>query len=558
MSNLVIDAQTLNDMIEIAGDILSEQTEYVNSLNVFPVPDGDTGTNMNLSFQAGLERQRQVKEKTVEAVAEGFAKGLLMGARGNSGVILSQLFRGFSKGCQGHETLDAKTLAHCFENGVETAYKAVMKPVEGTILTVAREAAEAGVSAARENDDVIEVMQAINQSAEKALANTPNQLPILKEVGVVDSGGQGLSYIYNGFLEGLTGEKVPVKTEAVESIDVRELAHEENYYNTSHAISSDEIENGYCTQMMIKIGEGKTVKEAFNYDTFREHLDQMGDSLIVVNDDEIIKTHIHAEYPGEILSYGQKYGSLLTVKVDNMREQHDEILDNQGKAKNKEKQPKIKFGIIAVAAGEGVEELFISSGVTKIISGGQTMNPSTEDILNTINEMNAENIIILPNNKNIYMAAKQAAEVATLPAVVIPTTTISQGLTALLGFNENHTLKENETAMNNEMENVKSGQVTYAVRDTKIDGLTISKGDFMGLIENKIKIANPDKQDTTIKTIKAMIDDDSEIITLIYGEDTTEVEANQIAEAIEKEYSDIDVEIYKGNQPVYAYLISVE
>ncbi|MDO4679662.1 MAG: DAK2 domain-containing protein [Aerococcus sp.] len=558
MSTKLIDAEQFKQMLEVANQRLTDNADYVNSLNVFPVPDGDTGTNMSLSFQSGVKKVREVDSKRVDELAQALAKGLLLGARGNSGVILSQLFRGFAKGCEGQETLDTNAFAQALAEGVKVAYRAVMKPVEGTILSVAREAGETAQMTSEQTTDIIELMDAIYESAKKALANTPNQLKVLKEVGVVDSGGQGLTFIYMGFLEALTGEEVAITTPDIQNLDVKELAHEENYYNTSHSVSSEDIQYGYCTQMLIRLGQGKTVKDSFDYETFSNHLNELGDSLIVVNDDEFVKVHVHVEYPGEVLSYGQRFGSLATVKVDNMREQHDTILENQGSDANQKAEPKKPYGIIAVAAGAGVQELMQSAGATTIINGGQTMNPSTEDIVKAIEKANAEQIIILPNNKNILMASNQAAEVVDQPAVVVATTSISQGLTALLGFNANNTLAENQVNMEAELENVVSGQVTHAIRDTEIDGLKIKKDDFMGLIDGDIVASGADLETLTVDTIKKMIDDDKEIVTLIYGEDASEDEANAIAEKIEDLYPDIETEIYEGDQPVYNYFISVE
>ena len=564
MENTSISVTAFRDMIEVGGNNLNENAEYVNSLNVFPVPDGDTGTNMNLSFTSGMEHVKNTEEETIHDIAKALAKGPLMGARGNSGVILSQLFRGFSKGLENVETeITAQTLAAAFQSGVDTAYKAVMKPVEGTILTVARESAEAGVAVAEHSDDVIEVMRAVQEAAQKALDNTPEQLPVLKEVGVVDSGGQGLLFIYTGFLESLTGEAVPVNTLDPESTDITELAHNDNFFNASHSVDTEDIKYGYCTEIMVKLGAGKTVTDEFDYDTFRNYLDGLGDSLLVVADDEVVKVHVHTETPGEVMNYGQKFGELIKIKVDNMRRQHDDILTGKGSGKEHEEQPKqptkkAKFAIISVAAGEGVHELFRSLGVTQIINGGQTMNPSTQDILEAIEKAHAENIIILPNNSNIFMAANQAAAVSETPACVVETRSINQGLASLLGFNENATLEENKAAMTEELDNVVSGSITNAIRDTSIDGVTIKDGDYMGIIEKDIKVANADLETATIETINEMLADDSEIVTLIYGEDVTEDQANAIAEAIEDQHDEIEVEVVNGKQPVYHYLISAE
>lgn len=558
MKKTELTASDFKAMVQIAQERLSENAEYVNSLNVFPVPDGDTGTNMNLSFTSGAERVALSESEKIGDLGKDLAKGLLMGARGNSGVILSQLFRGFSKAMEGKERLHAQDFASAFSHGVETAYKAVMKPVEGTILTVARESAETGKEKAKETEDIIEIMSAVVESAKVSLENTPNLLAVLKEVGVVDSGGQGLLFLYQGFLESLTGERTSVKPQNASHTEVTELAHQENFQNIGHAVSTENIEFGYCTEIMVQLGEGKTVTDTFDYETFRNHLNEMGDSLLVVSDDEIVKVHVHTEYPGEVMNYGQKFGSLVKIKVDNMRMQHDSVVEKGGVKPVEVESPAIPYGIIAVAAGEGVQNLFRSMGATSIISGGQTMNPSTEDILNAIEEANAEKTILLPNNKNIFMAAEQAAQVSEREVIVVPTSTISQGLTAMLAFNEQDSLEENKQSMSASLKNVKSGQVTNAVRDTAIEGLEIKKDDYMGIVDGKIVTSHPERIEAAIATLRSMIDEDSEIVTLIFGEDTTQQESEQIAERIEEEFDHVEIDIHSGDQPVYAYIIAVE
>lgn len=555
-----ITAQDFRAMVEIGEMRLSENAEFVNSLNVFPVPDGDTGTNMMLSFKSGAERVANSTATTVGDLAQDLAKGLLMGARGNSGVILSQLFRGFSKAVVGKDVITGEELAQAFTNGVETAYKAVMKPVEGTILTVARESAKRGVRKLETSNDIIEVMGSVLRGAEKSLAKTPDLLPVLKEVGVVDSGGQGLVFIYNGFFEALTGEAVPVQSLQSNKIDLTSVAHHESGVDYEH-VSTGDIKFGYCTEIMVKIGEGETVVDTFDYDTFRNYLNELGDSLLVVADDEIIKVHVHTERPGEVMNYGQRFGSLMKVKVDNMRLQHEEVLKTDYTAKVKEaaQKQKVEYGIVAVAAGEGVQELFKSMGVTTIINGGQTMNPSTEDILQAVKEAHAEKVIVLPNNKNIQMAANQAAEVSEDAAVaVVATRTISEGLASLLAFNPEASLEDNQAAMSEQMALVSSGQITNAVRDTNIDGVEIKKDDFMGIVDGKILVSIADRKEATLATIEKMINDDSEILTIIYGEDADASEVEEITEAVEAKYPDVEVEVHEGNQPVYTYLLSVE
>lgn len=552
-----LEGKQFQAMVAIGANRLNKNAEFVNSLNVFPVPDGDTGTNMNLSMTSGAKAVNSSTSESIGELAEALSKGLLMGARGNSGVILSQLFRGFSKAIVGKETLTASEFAAAFTNGVETAYKAVMKPVEGTILTVARESAKAGERKAKDTTDVIEVMEAVVRGAKKSLAKTPDLLPVLKEVGVVDSGGQGLLFIYEGFLEVLSGNVVEEDYHQPNQKEMTEMVNAEHHRSVSNHIATEEIKFGYCTEIMVKIGEGETVDSEFDYDTFRNHLNEIGDSLLVVADDEIIKVHVHTERPGEVMNYGQKFGSLMKIKVDNMRLQHETILEHE-KETPAAPAKKIPYGIIAIAAGEGVQNLFKSLGAHYIISGGQTMNPSTEDILKAVAAVNAEKVIILPNNKNIFMAADQAAEVSETPVVVVPSKTISQGMTAMLAFNEMNDLATNKEEMTNELENVVSGQVTVAVRDTAIDGVSISKDDYMGIIEGKIKIAKPSREEVTVETLRQMISDDSEIVTIILGEDAELAEAENIAAAIEADFEDVEVEIHEGNQPVYPYILSVE
>lgn len=557
MSITTIDANLFRTMIQAGYNQLHQHAEYVNKLNVFPVPDGDTGTNMNLTMESGAKAVADATFDHVGQLGQSLAKGLLMGARGNSGVILSQLFRGFSKKIEAEETLTAQSLAAAFTHGIEVAYKAVMKPVEGTILTVAREAAKAGEAAAETTDDCAVVMEAVVDNARIALEHTPEQLPVLKEVGVVDSGGQGLLYVYEGFLAGLTGKEI-VGTNF--DAKVREMDSFDQEVNIEHKqdLVTEDIKYGYCTEIMVSLGDGPTVEEEFDYDIFRNFLNEIGDSLLVVADDEIVKVHVHTEEPGTVLNYGLKFGALIKVKVDNMRKQNEEAAAKREEEIKAANQPRVPYGVITVAAGDGVADLFRGLGANGVISGGQTMNPSTEDILKAIDQVNAEQVIILPNNKNIFMAAEQAAEVSEIPTVVIPTRTISQGLSSMLGFDEQSTLEENKEQMMNDMNNVKSGQVTVSIRDTEIDGLKIHKDDFIGMIDNKIVVDSPSRFNAVLETLKQMIDEDSEIVTIIIGEDGNQREADQLAEAVEEIDDAIDVEIHQGGQPVYPYLFSVE
>ncbi|MGM9903527.1 MAG: DAK2 domain-containing protein [Enterococcus sp.] len=560
MSVTEISASQFQEMVQAGANRLQKNAEYVNSLNVFPVPDGDTGTNMNLSMTSGAKAVVDSSSDKVGELAALLSKGLLMGARGNSGVILSQLFRGFSKQIPDVTVLTAPELAAAFTHGVETAYKAVMKPVEGTILTVAREAAKAGEKKAKATDDVIEVMTAVVKGGRRALAKTPDLLPVLKEVGVVDSGGQGLLFVYEGFLSALTGEFQADEVYEPSPAEMDDMVNAEHHRSVQGQLATEDIHYGYCTEIMVKIGEGPTVDSQFDYEEFRNYLDGFGDSLLVVNDDEIIKVHVHTENPGEVLNYGQKFGSLVKVKVDNMRLQHETILEHDEATNTPAKQakPRVPYGIIAIAAGKGVQELFESLGANYVISGGQTMNPSTEDIVKAINEVNADQVILLPNNKNIFMAADQAAEVADLPVAVVPSKTISQGLTAMLSFNEQASLEENKQTMTEMLTSVVSGQVTHAIRDTMIDGVKITEGDFLGMIDGKIVISNPDILATSFATLEQMINDDTEIVTILAGEGGSVSQAEELSTKLSETHPNLEIEIHQGDQPVYPYLFSAE
>lgn len=552
MEVLNLTSEDFKNMVSAGRARLDENSEYVNSLNVFPVPDGDTGTNMNLTFTSGAKSVKETDSMHLGEVAQSLAKGLLMGARGNSGVILSQLFRGFGKEVKEYDSINAEQFAAAFKGGVDSAYNAVMKPVEGTILTVARESAKAGSKKAKDTDNIIEVMETILSAAKKSLKKTPDLLPVLKEVGVVDSGGQGLVYVYEGFLSSLTGE-APVEEEP----ELDELVRAEHHRNEVHEhVHTEDITYGYCTEIMVRIGEGETVERSFDYDEFRNYLDQVGDSLLVVADDEIIKVHVHTERPGEVMNYGQKFGSLIKIKVDNMREQHS-ALSTDSTASDQKVEEK-DLAVVAVAAGEGLKQLFESLGVDYVLQGGQTMNPSTEDIINAMEKVPAKQYIILPNNKNIFMAAQQAAKVSEAEVAVVETKTIQQGLTSMLGFNLSQNLAENQESMTAELSEVVSGQVTFAVRDTEINGVEIKKDDYMGIIDGDIKVSAKDLKTVTLDTIDQMINEDSEILTLLYGEDGSKEEAESIGQAVEEKYEEIEVEIHEGGQPVYPYLISVE
>ncbi|CAM2822644.1 DAK2 domain-containing protein [Dellaglioa algida] len=552
--------QEFRQMVQISSQRLAKNAEFINSLNVFPVPDGDTGTNMNLSFASGAKYVQDSPSEHVGELSSILAKGLLMGARGNSGVILSQIFRGFYKRIESKEVLTAADLADALTGGVEVAYKAVMKPTEGTILTVAREAAKAANKAVSESDDVIVVMEATYEAAKKALATTPDLLPVLKEVGVVDSGGQGLTFVYEGFYDALTGKETVSEEYKPNEKEMDEMVNASHHQSVQSQLSTEDIQFGYCTEIMLKLGAGRLVDQKFDYDEFRNHLSEIGDSLLVVADDEVVKVHVHTENPGEVMTYGQHYGSLIKVKVDNMRQQHETILENdeeEAEAADASVEPS-EIAVISISSGAGVATLFKSLGVSYILSGGQTMNPSTEDIVKAIEATKAKNVIILPNNKNIFLAAEQAVEVSAVPAVVVPSRTIAQGMTAMLGFNIDSTLEENKEVMIENLDTVTSGQVTIAVRDTTIEGVEIKKDNYMGIIDGSIKVTDNDRKKVAIEMTKEMLDEDSEIITIIVGEDGSEAEAKEIEAAIYEIDEDLEVEIHEGNQPVYPYLISVE
>ncbi|MGD6816208.1 DAK2 domain-containing protein [Metabacillus sp. 113a] len=553
MSIKTLDGNHFAEMIMQGANHLSNNAKMVDALNVFPVPDGDTGTNMNLSMSSGAKEVQKNVQAHIGKVGMALSRGLLMGARGNSGVILSQLFRGFSKSIEGKSSISARDFAQAFQTGVDTAYKAVMKPVEGTILTVAKDAAKKAVSAAKNEDDLIKLMEAILKEAKASLERTPDLLPVLKEVGVVDSGGQGLVLVYEGFLAELKGEKVPGTPMALPSMN--DMVNAEHHKNVHAHINTEDIEFGYCTEFMVRFEEGK---KSFSEDQFRKELSEFGDSLLVISDDEVAKIHIHAEHPGEVLSYGQKYGSLISMKIENMREQHSNLVSEPAKAAPQPEKKKEKYGIITVSMGSGIADLFRSIGASEVIEGGQTMNPSTEDIVSAIEKVNAENIIILPNNSNIVMAARQAASVVEENVLVIPSKTVPQGLTALLSFNPSGSLEDNESGMTEALGSVKSGQVTYAVRDTQIDGLDISKNDFMGIMNGKIVTKDKVQVQAAIKLLNEMIGDGDEILTVLYGSETNAQEVDQLIKHIETAFSDIEVEVHNGKQPLYSFIFSVE
>ncbi|CAC6829800.1 TPA: fatty acid kinase catalytic subunit FakA [Staphylococcus aureus] len=544
-----INGKLFADMIIQGAQNLSNNADLVDSLNVYPVPDGDTGTNMNLTMTSGREEVENNLSKNIGELGKTFSKGLLMGARGNSGVILSQLFRGFCKNIESESEINSKLLAESFQAGVETAYKAVMKPVEGTILTVAKDAAQAAVEKANNTEDCIELMEYIIVKANESLENTPNLLAVLKEVGVVDSGGKGLLCVYEGFLKALKGEKVEAK---VAKLDKDEFVHDEHDFHG--VINTEDIIYGYCTEMMVRFGKNK---KAFDEQEFRQDMSQFGDSLLVINDEEIVKVHVHTENPGKVFNYGQQYGELIKLKVENMREQHREVIRKEQHTA-KPKMETVETAIITISMGEGISEIFKSMGATHIISGGQTMNPSTEDIVKVIEQSKCKRAIILPNNKNILMASEQAASIVDAEAVVIPTKSIPQGISALFQYDVDATLEGNKAQMADSVNNVKSGSLTYAVRDTKIDGVEIKKDAFMGLIEDKIVSSQSDQLTTVTELLIEMLAEDSEILTVIIGQDAEQAVTDNMINWIEEQYPDVEVEVHEGGQPIYQYFFSVE
>lgn len=566
-----LDGVLFSRMVYLGASLLAKNVKVVDGLNVFPVPDGDTGTNMNLTLASGAEELRRKESPRISEAASTLAKGLLMGARGNSGVILSQLFRGFSKAVNGKELINSRQFAEALKSGVDSAYQAVMKPVEGTILTVAREAAEMAVRAARTSDDLVVVMEKTYEQAQATLLRTPDMLPVLKEVGVVDSGGQGLLFIYEGFLRALRGEAADDAGKkaqaAVSEAELEQLVQEQH---AQLHLKTEDITFGYCTEFMVHIAHStEPNKKPFAEGLFRSQLDQMGDSLLVVSDDEVVKVHIHAEHPGQVLQYAQQYGSLHRIKIENMREQHANILKaEESKAGAAAAAPQaaaaphkaeaLSYGLIAVAAGDGIANILRSMGVHVIVEGGQTMNPSTEDFLNAIQGLHAEHIIILPNNSNIVMAAQQAAELSGASVTVIPTKSIPQGMAALVAFNGGVGADANEAAMKKAIADVKTGMVTHAVRDTRMGDVEIKEGDFIGIAEKEIVTAGPDLLQSAVALLKELVDEDAEIVTVFIGEGASEEEAKALEAALADAYPDVEVEIQDGGQPLYPFIFSVE
>ena len=560
MSITKVDSALLSRMFLAGAGKLESQKEYINELNVFPVPDGDTGTNMTMTIMSAAGEVAALEDVNMKSVSKAISSGSLRGARGNSGVILSQLLRGFSRTIAEHEELDVKTASHAFSKAVETAYKAVMKPKEGTILTVAREAAEEAVAAASDTDDFEEFSRRILDKAKEALDNTPNQLPVLKEAGVVDSGGTGLFMVLSGAYDCLMGKEVsyeaaaPVKGAAPIKISAETEA---------------EIKFGYCTEFIIVLNQ--PLKDA-QIDEFKEFLNGIGDSIVFVPDDEIIKVHVHTNNPGTVLQKALSHGSLSRIKIDNMREEHQERLfkDSMKLAEEQKKKEEAKkaeqkpielkqYGFVSVSIGEGVNQIFRDLGVDEVIAGGQTMNPSTDDILQAVERIPAKTVYILPNNKNIILAANQVIDlIEDKEVIIIPSKSIPQGITALINFIPEDSPAENAQHMTEGIGMVKTGELTYAVRNTSIDGTEIREGDYMAIDDNGISSVGPEMNAVIDGMFDAMVDEDSEIITLYYGEEVSEEEAQHVAERVEERYPDCEVEVYNGGQPIYYYVVSVE
>lgn len=560
-----INSKLLARMFLAGAKNLDSKKDWINELNVFPVPDGDTGTNMTMTIMSAAKEVSSLTNPTMVELAKAISSGSLRGARGNSGVILSQLFRGFCKVIKEYDEIDVTILCEACQKAVETAYKAVMKPKEGTILTVAKGAAEKALELSDDTEDVVTFVEEVIKQAEYVLDQTPEMLPVLKQAGVVDSGGQGLVQVLKGAYDALIGKEIDYTIEGAPTGAAPAKISAE---------TEAEIKFGYCTEFIIVLNAPMSDNEEHAYKAF---LESIGDSIVVVADDEIVKTHVHTNDPGLALQKALTFGSLSKIKIDNMREEHQEklIKDSQKLAAQQKAEeeayeaaqaeektnnmPAKEMGFVSVSIGEGMNEVFRSLGVDYLIEGGQTMNPSTEDMLNAIEHVNAKTVFILPNNKNIIMAANQAVDlVEDKQIIVIPTKTIPQGITALVNYIPDHSAEENKEQMMAEIENVKTGQVTYAVRDTEIDGKTIKQNDFMGIGDKSILSVGTDLRATTLEMVDAMVDEDSAIVSIYFGSDSDEDSANELAAAIEEKYPDVEVEVNDGGQPIYYYVISVE
>ena len=536
-----IEGKTLRDMFVSGANNLQNHKDLVDKLNVFPVPDGDTGTNMSLTISYAMKELAKVENDNITEIGKSLSKGSLMGARGNSGVILSQIIRGFSKSIEGKEQISTEDLAKAFKNGSDTAYKAVIKPIEGTILTVVRESGEYAIKASKKEKDLLKFLEMVIAEANNSLERTPELLKSLKEAGVVDSGGKGLVLIYEGMYEALKGN--PIKAKDLNDSNVSEIKQ------AGTSINTEDIKFCYCTEFIL---ESNSISDT----EIRDIMLKYGDSLAVVGDEGIIKVHVHTNDPGLVLQDALKYGQLVTIKIENMKLQHENTLvDNI----NEIAQPEEKeYGFIATSMGEGLAKAFKDFGVDYIIEGGQTMNPSTEDFMKAIDSINAKNIFIFPNNSNIIMAANQAKELSEKNIIVIPTKNTPQGFTALVNFNADASVEENEQALMESLTMVKSGQVTFAVRDTVMNDVEVKEGNIIGIAEGKLMDAGESVDEITTSLVEKLVDEDSAIVTLFYGEDVTEDDANNLRDELEEKFEDLDIELYYGGQPLYYYLISVE
>ena len=537
-----IEGKMLRDMFVSGANNLQNHKELVDKLNVFPVPDGDTGTNMSLTISYAMKELAKVENDSITEIGKSLSKGSLMGARGNSGVILSQIIRGFSKSIEGKEQISTEDLAKAFKNGSDTAYKAVIKPIEGTILTVVRESGEYAIKAAKKEKDLLKFLEMVIDEANKSLERTPELLKNLKEAGVVDSGGKGLVLIYEGMYEALKGN--PIKAKDLNDSNVSEVKQ------AGTSINTEDIKFCYCTEFIL---ESNSISDT----EIRDIMLKYGDSLAVVGDEGIIKVHVHTNDPGLVLQDALKHGQLVTIKIENMKLQHENILvgDTDEIAQSVEEK---EYGFIATSMGEGLVKIFKDFGVDYIIEGGQTMNPSTEDFMKAIDSINAKNIFIFPNNSNIIMAANQAKELSDKNIIVIPTKNTPQGFTALVNFNADASVEENEQALMESLTMVKSGQVTFAVRDTVMNDVEVKEGNIIGIAESKLMDAGDSVDEITTSLVEKLVDEDSAIITLFYGEDVTEEDANNLRDELEEKFEDLDIELYYGGQPLYYYLISVE
>lgn len=552
----IINGQVLKDMLISGSNNLYNFYPEIDALNVFPVPDGDTGMNMNLTITSGAKEIQNRSDNNIFEISKAFARGLLMGARGNSGVITSQIFKGFSLGFEGEESANAITFANAWEKGVEIAYKAVMRPVEGTILTVIRESSAALHEQVKKDWTIKKCMEVLIKEANASLLRTPELLPVLKEVGVVDAGGAGLIKILDGMLSALDGVNIERNTATA--------MQSENPLMMAGALMEEE-EFGYCTEFIMQLGPD-SVKKPFNEKRFTNVLLSRGNSLVVVHDEDIVKVHVHTMEPGSVLNYAQHFGEFLKIKIENMTEQHHALESGQPVEEHVDLVPepkeRAKYRIIAVSSGDGIDKFFNEIGVTEIVKGGQTMNPSAEDFVSAIKVANADNIYILPNNSNILMAASQAAEMMAeegkVNVYVIPSKTILQGITAAVMFNPEADPEDNFREMKAALKNVKSGEVTFAIRDTSIDGLEIKKDDFIGICEKHILVNGNDKIEIALSLIEKMVDDDSSIITILYGQDVDKETAISLKHIVEDNYSDLDIDMREGGQPIYSFLIGIE